>query len=135
MSSEMLSTRQVAQQLRVSPNTVKKWWREGRLHGVQLSPRKLRFAARDVREFLRASAPQPAEANYRQEEIRWRQSHREILLGLQGQWVVVEGSRLISHDPDPASAVKAARKQGVLVPYVVFVNLGCEESQSETLGL
>ncbi len=133
----MLSTGQVAERLQVSPNTVKKWWREGRLRGVQLSPRKLRFHERDVREFLRAVPPSLARPVpvYRAEEIAWRQSHRETLQHLKGQWAVVDGSRLVAHDADPAVAVKAARRQGVAVPYVFFVNWDHEPSESWQLGL
>lgn len=77
--------------------------------------------------------PTENDANYRWEEIAWRHSHRNLLHSLQGQWLVVEGSRLMAHDPDPVVAVQTARRQGVAVPYVFLVNVA--EEKSESLGL
>ena len=119
----LLSTREVAEQLHVSPNTVKKLWREGRLRGVQLSQRKLRFHQLDVQDFLRQTAQSAASPSlpYRWKEWAWRTKNREVLNRLKGQWVVVEGSEMISHGVDPVQAVEQARAEGISTPYVFYV--------------
>ena len=127
--SKLMSTKDVADQLQVSPNTVKKLWRDGRLRGLQVSERKLRFHSCDVEEYLR-NAKQPARsglAPYRSEELAWRAAHVDEQALLEGQWLVVEGSALVAHDADPARAVASARATGVAVPYVFFV-----ESRSDS---
>ena len=102
----MLSTQEVADRLRISPNSVKKLWREGRLRGSQVSERKIRFRPADVEEFLRRSAGEPPEAaqpeGYRAAEASWRAENREELLRLAGQWV--SGSRdRVRPRPGPGS--------------------------------
>ena len=133
--SSLLSTQQVAERLQVSPNTVKKWWKDGRLRGCRLSQRKLRFQARDVEEFL-LTLPQTTDLRtplYRREELAWRSEHRDFLTTLAGQWIVVQGSELIAHDADPVTAVNLARNAGVAVPYIFYVDLTREPG--EHLGL
>lgn len=57
----------------------------------------------------------------RARELRWRQNNEQLLEGLAGQWLVVEGDELIAHGQDPASLVAAAKRRGIQVPYVFFV--------------
>ncbi|MBI3926996.1 MAG: helix-turn-helix domain-containing protein [Armatimonadetes bacterium] len=115
----LLSTREVAERLNVSPNTVKKLWREGRLRGSRISERKLRFEAADVERFLAGSgSPEPP---YRSAELSWCADNPSRLTELAGQWVVVEGRELVCHGLDPLAVLQHARQAGVAVPYIFFV--------------
>lgn len=59
--------------------------------------------------------------NPRSRELRWRQDNAELLDALAGQWLIVEGNELIAHGQDPASLVTAARRRGIQVPFIFFV--------------
>jgi len=60
--------------------------------------------------------------NGRSRELAWRDSHKSELEAMAGQWVVLEGEQVVAHGDDPADLVAAARKSGVVVPYVFFVD-------------
>jgi excisionase family DNA binding protein len=47
-----MKTDEVAELLRVSRGTVQRYWRDGRLPGVKLGPRMIRFDERDVEAFI-----------------------------------------------------------------------------------
>lgn len=55
---------------------------------------------------------------YRKREIQWITSHRSLYAG---QWVVVEGDRLIAADPDGQKAFLEAKAAGVEVPFLIHV--------------
>jgi hypothetical protein len=57
----------------------------------------------------------------RETEMEWISLHYDELKAYQGQWIVVEGKRLIAHDFDFAKVVSQARAQGVGIPYVTRV--------------
>lgn len=57
----------------------------------------------------------------RQLELQWRRTHKEVLRGYLGQWVVLQGERILASGPSLAEAVKQAREMGVRVPYVFRV--------------
>ena len=57
----------------------------------------------------------------RAREREWRHVHAEELKCFAGEWVVVEGERVVCHGTDPGAAVARARADGVAVPYVFFV--------------
>lgn len=122
----MLSTRQVAQKLQVSPNTVKKLWREGRLRGYRISERKIRFRPEDVADFLSSDTADPShkvrQSTHRLAENRWCQEHRQELLELAGQWIVLEPDGVVAHDVDPLVAFSVAKEKGVSVPYIFFLD-------------
>ncbi len=61
-------------------------------------------------------------ASRRTRELAWRRDHLEILSAHAGQWVVLEGDKLVAHGPDPAALVAEARTRGIRVPYVFFVD-------------
>jgi hypothetical protein len=58
---------------------------------------------------------------HRTQEQAWRGDHAEALREFAGQWVVLEGERLIAHGADPALLAQEARARGIEVPYVFFV--------------
>lgn len=67
----LLTTNDVAERMRLSPNTVKELWRSGRLPGIRVSERKLHFRSADVENFLRAgrvAGMPPVDSAYRAEE-------------------------------------------------------------------
>ena len=71
-------------------------------------------------EAVRAVAPPPAGAgNDRWErEQRWLDEHRDEYLG---QWVALEGDRLLASGPDGRAVYEAARAAGVRAPLVTRV--------------
>jgi aryl carrier-like protein len=58
---------------------------------------------------------------HRQRELEWRRTHLDVLRRLAGQWVVLEGEELIAHGRDAVRVVARARRKGVAVPFVFFV--------------
>jgi excisionase family DNA binding protein len=48
-----LKTRDIANQLGVSPKTVTRWAREGRIPAFRIGPKSLRYAMTDVMDALR----------------------------------------------------------------------------------
>lgn len=68
--------------------------------------------------------PQPVAATPnvgRSRELRFRETHRELLRSLAGQWVCLEGDSLIAHGPAGVQVVETARARGVRAPYVFRV--------------
>ncbi len=54
----------------------------------------------------------------RTREVEWIVQHRRECLG---EWVVLDGDRLIGHGVDPVPLVEKARTQGIKRPLVVRV--------------
>lgn len=59
MADDLLTTREVADQARVSTVTVTRWMHDGRLVGIKVGPRTFRFRRSDVEALL---SPEPTEA-------------------------------------------------------------------------
>ena len=57
----------------------------------------------------------------RSQELRFRETHRELLRSFAGQWVCVDRDTLVAHGPDGAQVVETARRHGVRVPYIFRV--------------
>jgi hypothetical protein len=71
------------------------------------------------RKAVRAVAPYSAGADDRRErERRWLNEHREEYLG---QWVALEGDRLLASGPDGQAVYEAAREAGVRAPYLMRI--------------
>lgn len=71
------------------------------------------------REVVHAVAPQSTGADDRWErEQRWLEEHRDEYLG---QWVALEGDRLLASGPDGRAVYQAAREAGVHAPFVMRV--------------
>jgi len=70
-------------------------------------------------QLLRTEA-RPA-VDRRTRELRWKQNNEQLLEALAGQWLVVEGDELIAHGQDPVTLVAAAKRRGIQVPFVFFV--------------
>ncbi|HLG14884.1 MAG TPA: DUF5678 domain-containing protein [Blastocatellia bacterium] len=54
----------------------------------------------------------------RSRELAWLAAHREEYAG---QWVVLEGNRLVGHGDNPMPIVDKARAEGIECPFVIHV--------------
>lgn len=63
----------------------------------------------------------------RETELRWRESHADMLRQYAGEWIALEGERIVAHGRDVAQAVGAARAAGVRIPYVFRVEEAPED--------
>jgi uncharacterized protein DUF5678 len=68
---------------------------------------------------------------HRSRELEWRRTHGEILQAYSGQWVVLEGDRVVAHGYDPVGLIAEARAQGIEVPYVFRV----EDSDEDLVSI
>ncbi len=62
----------------------------------------------------------------RETEIAWVASHSKELAKFQGQWIVVDGQRVVVNGYDFAEVTKEARSNGVEIPYVIKIETGEE---------
>jgi len=58
---------------------------------------------------------------YRAVEGEWLEKHPEKLRPHIGEYVVVEGRRIVAHSKDAAAAIKEATRKGVKIPFIFFV--------------
>lgn len=56
--------------------------------------------------------------NQMKEQLWLREHGREFT----GQWVVLDGDRLVGHGPDPRPIVAQARAEGVAAPFVELIS-------------
>jgi hypothetical protein len=54
-------------------------------------------------------------------ENEWLNAHPEELRKCAGEYVIVEGRRIVAHNRDAAVAVQTARRLGITSPYIFFV--------------
>jgi hypothetical protein len=58
----------------------------------------------------------------RSTEIGWRRAHPEELRRYFGEWVALEGRRIVAHGTSLAQVVREARIEGIAIPYVFRVD-------------
>jgi uncharacterized protein DUF5678 len=58
---------------------------------------------------------------YRAVEGEWLEKHPEKLRPHIGEYVVVEGRRIVAHSKDAGEAIKEAKRKGVKIPFIFFV--------------
>ena len=58
----------------------------------------------------------------RHRELEWRRTHREELLQYAGQYVVLEGEKIIAHGSEPYGLIVEARAKDIPIPYIFFVD-------------
>jgi len=72
---------------------------------------------------VRKAAPNGASATgFRGVEDEWLAKHPEKLRAVAGEYVVVQGRRIVAHSKDAALALQNARKRGVKIPYIFSWN-------------
>lgn len=54
-------------------------------------------------------------------EMEWVNKHPEKLRPYAGEYVVVEGTRVVAHSPDAAEAIRTAKRRGVVIPFILFL--------------
>lgn len=60
----------------------------------------------------------PATALSFEREMRWLSQYRREYIG---QWVALDGDKLVSHDEDLSNVFEQARAQGVNAPFTAFI--------------
>ena len=60
-------------------------------------------------------------ARLRAVEVEWMRKHPEKLRAYAGQYIVVEGTRIVAHGADAGRVVRAARRRGVTIPFILFL--------------
>ncbi len=59
-------------------------------------------------------------------EMEWIDLHSDVLKAYMGQWVVIQGSELITHGDDLVAVVTEAKTKGVKIPYAVKIPMDME---------
>ena len=81
--------------------------------------RLLQWLNEDERAQLNASAESEIKpASTREREMRWLSEHRREYTG---QWVALDGDRLLSHNEDLGKVFDEAHAQGVASPFTAFM--------------
>ena len=60
-------------------------------------------------------------SSHRQRELEWIETHADEIRRLTGEWVVLEGEKLIAHGKNATRVVASARRKGIKVPFVFYV--------------
>ncbi len=71
-----------------------------------------------LRQALDRELVQTAAVQSGSTERSWVDRHRDEYLG---QWVAVEGDRLVAHGTNPRQVYLSARAAGISIPYIVHV--------------
>jgi hypothetical protein len=72
--------------------------------------------------------------SHRAVEQQFIGEHPEAFDPYIGEWVVLEGTSIVAHHPDPGVAVDQARTAGIKIPYVFWVEPKLKPNQGR-LGL
>jgi hypothetical protein len=75
--------------------------------------------------------PDFSEVGFRAREMEWCRKNRAELRAFAGQWVIVDEEAIVAHGNKPVELIEAARRQGIGVPYIFFV----EGDDSETIKI
>jgi uncharacterized protein DUF5678 len=78
-----------------------------------------------ISSMTRASAArkrqETTKSRHRQRELEWIETHTDEMRRLAGEWVVLEGEDLIAHGKSASRVVASARRKGIKVPFVFYV--------------
>jgi Family of unknown function (DUF5678) len=87
---------------------------------VALPPDDLRRLIDMLSHVEAPGSPMTAEdsTDFRAKEMRWLSEHRGEFAG---QWIVIEGDRLISSGVNAREVAEAARRAGISVPFMVHI--------------
>jgi hypothetical protein len=60
-------------------------------------------------------------SQHRRREMEWIRTHTAVLRRYAREWVCLEGERIVAHGRDVVRVVASARRKGVKIPYVFYV--------------
>lgn len=86
--------------------------------------RKLLALGSGVAEEVPCSAHafhEPGQARLREVELRWLSENQTQLNAYGGQWLILEGDRMVAHGTDYLEVLREARDKGVVVPFAYRV--------------
>ena len=83
-----------------------------------LPPAKQEEVLRFADSLQRKPTPREVPARSRQREMKWIADNRSAYAG---QWVAVEGDRLVAASMDARKVFLAAKAEGIEIPFVVHV--------------
>ena len=90
---------------------------------------KAKKLVRPERKKRRANKPAQSAANgnsptgFRAVEMEWMNKHPEKLHPYAGEYVVVEGTKVIAHSTDAALAIQTAKRRGIRIPFILFLEI------------
>jgi hypothetical protein len=70
---------------------------------------------------VKSEVPETIVIRQREVEHQFMAEHPEAFDPYVGEWVVVEGPKIVSHGMDATAVVNEARSAGIKVPYIVRV--------------
>lgn len=82
-------------------------------HNGMIQPMARTSAARKRQDTIKSTL--------RQRELEWIETHASEMGRLAGEWVVLEGEDLIAHGKSASRVVASARRKGIKVPFVFYV--------------
>lgn len=95
-------------------------------HGIAIDTLVYNMAE-DIGRPVGSALPKAAEHASRMKEMRWLGNQRELRVSLAGQWVALEGERLLSHGEKLVEVLKEAQSLGVEHPFVICLPESHEE--------
>jgi len=60
----------------------------------------------------------------RETEMQWLEEDKETVSKYGGEWIAVEGSRLVSHSSSFADVLEAIRRKGIRIQFVILTGRG-----------
>ena len=60
--------------------------------------------------------------SYRERELAYENTHRDVLRRYAGQWIALEGAHVVANSANLSQTIAEARARGIKVPYVFFVS-------------
>ena len=88
-----------------------------------ITKRKNLSKLRDTRKpvIKHDAVEQNQRANSREKEMNWIATHQEDINSYRGEWIVIEGNRLISHNRNYLKAISDSKTKGIQIPFVLFI--------------
>ena len=109
----------IASETEINPTMARQILENAKLKGVTVE-----VYLKEISEKPRSNSDFPkvrkteTRIDYSQED-EWLKKNRQAYIG---KWVVLDGQRLVGYGEKPTDIVSQARKEGVKIPFVVFIN-------------
>ena len=65
--------------------------------------------------------PEISKSTHRHREFEWIETHADEMRRHVGEWIVLEGDDLVAHGKNATRVVASARRKGVKVPFIFYV--------------